>query len=190
MPTKKRKAAPKKSATKAVKSAKAPSKKASPFYEKDYTSSLMKFMLYVWSILILVYGVANVANIIQNPSADTGVLLLNYFIGVVTFVLAFVVFKTATALGNGSDDGYMGGLVSFLNIGIFGLSQMAWNGSVQPVAWGFIAFAALGLIFLLPYAGKYKKVDEHNLTTWGLVLYMLFWFAAVVLAPYAQSFAK
>lgn len=178
MPTKKSKVASKKTTT---------SKKSVSAFKGDFTPNIISWILYAWSVLVLIFGIVTIFGVVQSTSTNTGGLLLSYFISIVLFVLAFLTFKIARAISAGNDDGYMGALVSLLNIGIFGLSEMTWDGSIQPVAWGFIAVAVLGLIFLLPAAGKYSKVNSHALATWALVLYVLFWFATIVLVPYAAA---
>lgn len=179
MPTKKRKVAAKKTTTRVTKSVKA----KTSFLETDYSAKVVSFILYVWNVLILYFIVMNVLNLVEAKVENSAALLLNYFITIVLILLAFITFKSARAISAGTDDGYLAGIVVLLNMAIFGVNGLNWGVQISFVSWVFLAVSILGLIFLVPSLGKYKQVDSHAITTWAIVLHIIFWFAVVVLTP-------
>lgn len=183
MPTKKRKtvakkkAAPKKVALKAV-----------PFEKEEYSLKVVTLILYFWDALIVLYAALNIATLMTSTTvSDTATVLLNLFVTVVMLFMALLVFKIARALAANSDDGFMGTLVILLNVAIFGFSILGFPASFNPLAWGLLAVGGLGLIFLLPMAGKFTRVQSHILTTWALVLHILLWFAVVYVLPMVSA---
>lgn len=186
MPTKKRKVAAKKTApkaTKRVKSVRSAKVKNVSIMETDYTAKVVGVILYVWNILVVYFIAINVLTLVEVKTDNTSATLVNYFITLVLILLAFTIFKTAREIINGTDDGYLAGIVVLLNMAIFGYNGLSWGVEINFVSWIFFAVSILGLIFLVPALGKYKQVESHALTTWAIILHIIFWFAIVVITP-------
>lgn len=191
MPTKKKKVAPKKADQKTVKSVKSAVKAtkatkkvvATSKFEMDYGAKVACAILYIWDAFIIFSAVANVVSIFSNKVISTeSTSLLTYFITAIQIIMAFVIFKVARAVADGSDDGYTGAVVVLMHMGIFGLNGLNLGTGFNGLSWVILAVAIMGLIFVFPGLGKYRKVESHVLSTWAIVLLILYWFAATVIS--------
>lgn len=179
MPTKKRPA--KKTAVKSVAS------KPKTTEKTDHALKLVAILLYIWTAVLAVMFAFLVAGLIQTPANTEVALPLSSLLSAsIIFITGFITLKTARAILGGSDDGYLSGIVVFMNVVIFGIAGFSIQDPLKlffPFAYAFIVLGIMGLMFLLPAKNSFYRVTSHVLTTWSIVLFILYWFVQMILNP-------